>query len=109
MIFITAKFQIKPEHADGWPQISQAFTEATRAEPGCLWFEWSRSLDDPQEYVLVEAFRDDAAGGAHVQSEHFRTATAELPAYLVRTPRIVNVTVEGTDWSELGEMAVPGS
>ena len=109
MIFITAKFQIKPEHADAWPQISRGFTEATRAEPGCLWFDWSRSLDDPQEYVLVEAFRDDAAGGAHVQSEHFRTAKAELPAYLVRTPKIVNVTVEGTDWSELGEMAVPGS
>lgn len=109
MIFITAKFQIKPEHADAWPRISQAFTEATRAEPGCLWFEWSRSLDDPQEYVLVEAFRDDAAGGAHVQSEHFRTAAAELPAYLVHTPKIVNVTVQGSDWSDLGEMAVPGS
>ena len=109
MIFITAKFQIKPEHADAWPQISRGFTEATRAEPGCLWFDWSRSLDDPQEYVLVEAFRDDAAGGAHVQSEHFRAATTELPAYLVRTPKIVNVTVEGTEWSELGEMAVPGS
>ncbi|HEX8971866.1 putative quinol monooxygenase [Oryzihumus sp.] len=109
MIFITAKFQIKPEHADAWPEISGEFTRATRAEDGCLWFEWSRSVDDPGEYVLVEAFRDDAAGGAHVQSEHFRAATTELPAYLVRTPKIVNVVVEGTDWSELGEMAVPGS
>lgn len=106
MIFITAKFQIKPEHADDWPEISRAFTEATRSEDGCLWFDWSRSVDDPDEYVLVEAFRDDAAGGAHVQSEHFRTATAQLPDYLAHTPRIVNVTVPGTEWSELGEMAV---
>ena len=106
MIFITAKFQVKPEHADDWPQISRAFTEATRAEEGCLWFDWSRSLEDPAEYVLVEAFRDDAAGAAHVQSPHFTQASAQLPAYLVRTPRIVNVTVEGTQWSELGEMAV---
>jgi quinol monooxygenase YgiN len=43
------------------------FTEATRAEPGNLWFEWSRSLDDPMEYVLVEAFRDGDAGAAHVR------------------------------------------
>ena len=106
MIFITAKFQVKAEHADDWPQISRAFTEATRAEEGCLWFDWSRSLDDPTEYVLVEAFRDDAAGAAHVHSEHFSQATSHLPSYLVSTPRIVNVTVEGTDWSELGEMAV---
>ena len=106
MIFITAKFQVKPEHADAWPAISQAFTEATRREEGCLWFEWSRSLDDPHEYVLVEAFRDGDAGAAHVRSEHFATATAQLPGYLVHTPKIVNCTVEGTDWSELGEMAV---
>jgi quinol monooxygenase YgiN len=106
LIFITAKFPVKPEHADDWPEISRAFTEATRAEDGCLWFDWSRSLDDPTEYVLVEAFRDDAAGGAHVQSEHFREATSDLPPYLAATPRIVNTTVAGTQWSELGEMAV---
>jgi quinol monooxygenase YgiN len=55
----------------------------------------------------VEAFRDDAAGGAHVQSAHFQKATAELPHYLAETPRIVNVTVPGTEWSRLGEMEVP--
>ena len=106
MIFITARFRVLPEHADDWPQISRAFTEATRAEPGCLWYDWSRSLDDPAEYVLVEAFRDDAAGAAHVGSEHFRTAQRELPAFLAETPRIINVTVPGTEWSELGELAV---
>jgi quinol monooxygenase YgiN len=108
MIFITAKFRVKPEHADAWPEISRDFTEATRAEPGCLWYDWSRSLDDPTEYVLVEAFRDGDAGAAHVQSEHFRTAQAELPPYLVETPRIVNFEVPQDDWSELGELRVGG-
>jgi len=106
LIFITAKFRVKPEDADRWPEISRSFTEATRAEPGCLWFDWSRSLDDPHEYVLVEAFRDDDAGEAHVQSDHFQTARRELPPHLAETPRIVNFSVPGTDWSELGELAV---
>ncbi|MDO3685605.1 putative quinol monooxygenase [Micromonospora sp. C28ISP2-4] len=108
MIFITAKFRVRPSDADRWPQIAADFTAATRAEPGCLWFDWSRSLDDPTEYVLVEAFRDDEAGAAHVQSEHFRTAQRTLPPHLAETPRIVNVTVPQQDWSRLGEMAVPG-
>ncbi|MET7472512.1 putative quinol monooxygenase [Micromonospora sp. NPDC005686] len=108
MIFITAKFRVRPEDADRWPQIAADFTAATRAEPGCLWFDWSRSLDDPTEYVLVEAFRDDEAGAAHVQSEHFRAAQRTLPPHLTETPRIVNVTVPQQDWSRLGEMAVPG-
>ncbi|MFE5406144.1 putative quinol monooxygenase [Streptomyces sp. NPDC056580] len=108
MIFITAKFRVLPEHADAWPEITGEFTRATRAEPGCLWFEWSRSVDDPTEYVLIEAFRDDDAGAAHVGSDHFRTACATLPRHLAETPRIVNVTVPQDDWSRLGEMAVPG-
>ncbi|WP_043627689.1 putative quinol monooxygenase [Nonomuraea candida] len=107
MIFITAKFQILPEHADRWPEITAEFTAATRAEPGCLWFDWSRSLDDPNEYVLVEAFRDDEAGAAHVQSAHFKQAQQTLPPHLAATPRIVNTTLAQDDWSELGEMAVP--
>ena len=62
MIFITAKFKVKAEHADEWADLTREFTEATRGEPGNLWFDWSRSLDDPTEYVLVEAFRDGDAG-----------------------------------------------
>ena len=106
MIFITAKFRIRPEDADRWPEIARDFTTATRQEPGCLWFEWSRSVDDPTEYVLVEAFRDDEAGAAHVQSDHFTNAQQTLPRHLAETPRIINATLAQHDWSELGEMAV---
>lgn len=106
MIFIAAKFRVRPEHADRWPEIAAEFTQATRAEPGCLWFDWSRSLDDPTEYVLVEAFRDGDAGAAHVGSAHFKTAQKTLPPHLAETPRIVNMTIPQDDWSPLGEMAV---
>ncbi|MGI5145060.1 putative quinol monooxygenase [Plantactinospora sp. CA-294935] len=107
MIFITAKFRVLPEYADRWPEIAGDFTRATRAEPGCLWFEWSRSIDDPTEYVLVEAFRDGDAGAAHVRSEHFRQAQATLPPHLAETPKIVNTTIPQDGWSILGEMTVP--
>jgi quinol monooxygenase YgiN len=106
LIFITAKFRIKPEHVEQWPEISAPFTQATRAEAGCLWFEWSRSLEEPDVYVLVEAFRDGEAGGVHVQSDHFKAAQATLPQYLVETPQIVSTEVAQDGWNELGEMAV---
>jgi quinol monooxygenase YgiN len=107
MIFITAKFLVRVEDADEWPAIVADFTQATRNEPGCLWFDWSRSLANPQEYVLIEAFRDQDAGVAHVTSAHFKEARRTLPPHLARTPRIVSVTVPQDDWSLLGEMAVP--
>lgn len=107
MIFITAKFQVRPEYADQWPQLAAEFTEATRGEAGCLWFDWSRSVEDPTEYVLIEAFRDGDAGAAHVQSDHFKNAQRTLPPHLAATPRIVNMMLPQDDWSLLGEMAVP--
>ncbi|MFV0495370.1 putative quinol monooxygenase [Mycobacterium sp.] len=106
MIFIVAKFETKPEWTLRWPELVAPFTEATRAETGNLWFEWSRSLDNPAEYVLVEAFHDDAAGNLHVNSDHFKKAMAEFPQALVSTPKILSQTVDVTGWSELGEMTV---
>ena len=66
----------------------------------------ARSLDNSNEYVLVEAFRDGDAGAAHVQSDHFKAAQRVLPAHLAATPRIIHVEIPQDDWSELGELTV---
>jgi quinol monooxygenase YgiN len=106
MIFIVVKFSVKPEYVDQWPSLVEPFTLATRAEPGNLWFEWSRSLEDPNTYVLVEAFQDDAAG-AHVNSDHFRTAMDQLRPVVQRAPEIVSTLIEGTTgWSKMGELGI---
>src|SRR5579862_9852546 len=107
MIFITAKFRVNEAEAERWPEIVARFTEATKAEPGCLWFDWFRSVVDPAEYVLVEAFVDENAGARHVQSPHFADARRDLPNHLEETPRIVNFSVPQDDWSVLEEMRVP--
>nr|WP_231712821.1 putative quinol monooxygenase [Arthrobacter sp. zg-Y820] len=105
VIFITVKFNVKPEWADRWPELTADFTAATRAEPGNLWFDWSRSLENPNEFVLVEAFKDDAAA-AHVQSDHFQQAMKDMVQALVETPKIINTVIDGEDWSRMGELTV---
>lgn len=107
MIFIVVKFNVRPQVRDMWLDGVAEFTRATQAEPGNLWFEWSRSVADENEFVLLEAFRDVNAGTEHVRSEHFRAAMEKLPSLLTRTPTIVNVEVPGTGWSQLSEMEVP--
>lgn len=105
MIFIVVKFKTKPEWTDQWLDLTRSFTEATRNEPGNLWFDWSRSVDDPSEFVLVEAFEDDAAE-AHVNSAHFASAVGLMPQALVETPRIVSQQIDQDGWNEMGEIAV---
>jgi quinol monooxygenase YgiN len=105
MIFICVKWKVKPEHANQWIELTRDFTEGSRAEQGNLFFEWSRSVDDANQYVLIEAFRNDAAD-AHVTSDHFKRAQAELPQYLQETPKVRNVLMEGDHWDSLGEFEV---
>ncbi len=106
MIFIVVKFEVLPQRRDEWLPITADFTAATRAEPGNLWFEWSRSVVDDGEYILIEAFRDQQAGIDHVRSQHFRDGLAAMRPLLARTPRIINVEVDGDDWSEMGELRI---
>jgi len=106
VILIVVKFQTLPDWADRWMDLVGDYTAATRAEPANLWFDWSRSVDDPNEFVLVEAFRD---GGAepHVNSAHFKQAIQDMPQALAETPRIINTTIDGVeDWSRMGELTV---
>jgi quinol monooxygenase YgiN len=106
MIFIVVKFKTKPDWSERWLDLVHDFTQATRAESRNLWFEWSRSVEDPTEFVLVEAFEDDGAE-PHVNSGHFKRAMHDLAPALAETPRIVNTSIEGANaWSRMGELSV---
>ena len=104
MSFIVVKFAICPEIADQWLTRGAPFTAATRAEPGNLFFEWSRSVETPNQFVLLEAFRDRAAGEAHVHSEHFKAAMAWMPDAVAATPDIIHVEAPGDGWSTRAEL-----
>ena len=104
MIFIVVRHPIRPESAEEFPRLMEVFTAATRAEAGCISFEWSRSTDDPGVYFLVEAFRDPAAGEAHVSSAHFKAAIARLPELLAGPPEIVHGDLPADGWSSMAEL-----
>ncbi|QUX31362.1 antibiotic biosynthesis monooxygenase [Nocardiopsis akebiae] len=105
MILIVVKFRVKPEVGDGFLDAVADFTAATRAEPGNLWFEWSRSVERENEFVLIEAFKDGAAE-AHVNSDHFRDGLAAMKPLLTETPLIVSRVVEGEGWDRMGELTI---
>lgn len=47
MIFIVVKFDVLEEHRDTWLERTKEFTDATRSEPGNLWFDWFHSAEIP--------------------------------------------------------------
>ncbi|WP_424862380.1 putative quinol monooxygenase [Streptomyces sp. MMS24-I29] len=105
MIFIAVKFTVRSDERDNWLPAVEDFTRATRAEPGNVFFEWSTSVENPDQFVLLEAFASPEAGEAHVKSEHFTAAMDRMADLVAETPEIINVEVSGEGWSRMAEVA----
>ena len=109
MILIVVKFPVRPDRAEEWTSLADDYTRTVRAEDGNLFFEWSRSLDEPDTYVLVEGFSDAAAGESHVSTQAFRDFVARAPDLVAAQPQIMYVdapTLSG--WGPMGEIQPRG-
>jgi quinol monooxygenase YgiN len=104
VIFIVVKWNIRPERSAEFLDLVADFTSAVRAEPGNLFFDWSRSVGQPNQFVLLEAFADGEAGAVHVNSDHFKTAMAWMPEVIATKPQIINVEVPGDGFGEMAEL-----
>ena len=100
---------VRPENADAFMDEAAAYTAATRAEEGNVFFEWSRSLDEPDTFVLLEAFRDADAGAAHVAGQHVQDFFAWAPDWVTAKPQIIYIdSPELTGWGPMGEIEPRG-
>lgn len=103
MIVIVVKQPVRAKYADEWPSLVEDFTTSTRAEPGNISFDWYRSAEDPNLWVLIEVFRDAEAGKAHVESAHFKEANSLMARWCAAVPEIIHVEVPGDGWSAVSE------
>jgi len=83
MKFIIGWITCKPGTRDGFLERVQPMVEATRAEPGCVFFELNPKMGSADVAVLTECFRDDAAHVEHQTLPHFAPLIAELRAVML--------------------------
>ncbi|MER5552504.1 putative quinol monooxygenase [Streptomyces sp. NPDC002793] len=104
MIFIAVKFTVRTAERDNWLPALEDFTLAVRQEPGNLFFDWSYSVENPDQFVLLEGYASQEAGVAHVNSEHFKAAIDTMSELVSEIPEIINFEVPGDDWSRMAEV-----
>lgn len=105
MILINVKFPVRPDRVDDWLTLADSYARAVNAEEGNVFFEWSRSLADPNEFVCVEGFRDSDAGGAHTRTEHFASFVERAPDLVAAQPKLIYVEAPQVDgWGPMGEI-----
>jgi quinol monooxygenase YgiN len=109
MILIVVKFPVRPDRIDEWAGVAADYARAVQSEEGNLFFEWSRSLDDPETFVCVEGFRDGAAGAAHVGTQAFKDFVDKAPDLVAAQPQIIYVdSPDVTGWGPMGEIQPRG-
>jgi quinol monooxygenase YgiN len=68
---VSAKWRAKPGKEERLKAVCEEMTEPSRAEPGNVFYQVQRSLEDPQLFYLYEQYVDEAGYVAHQETEHF--------------------------------------
>ena len=109
MILIVIKMPVRPDRIDEFRTHADEYARAVNAEEGSLFFEWSRSLEDPETFVCVEGFRDAEAGAAHVGTDAFRRFVEQAPELVAAQPQIIYVDApDVSGWGPMGEIQPRG-
>ncbi|HEY3648248.1 MAG TPA: putative quinol monooxygenase [Streptosporangiaceae bacterium] len=104
MIFIVISIDTRPEKRDDFLAGITRYCAQVRTEPGNLRFTCSEDVGEPNRFVVVANYADQAAGEAHVSSEHAQWFFGWLPSVVSRVPSIVYQELPGAGWSEMGEV-----
>jgi quinol monooxygenase YgiN len=108
MVTIACRFQVRPDWVERWPGLVDEFTRATRAEDGNVYFWWSRDVEDPCVFYLLEGHREDSVA-AHLASPLIPRIQEQWPQALVETPRMLLATVPGQEWGVMDVLPVPAA
>jgi quinol monooxygenase YgiN len=88
MITVIATLKAKEGQESEFEELAQQMATAVNEnEEGCLFYQAHRT-DDPQTYVFVERYKDEAATEAHRASDHYRSIGARMGAHMAGRPEV---------------------
>src|SRR5258705_5187447 len=65
-------------------ELMRSTQERSRQEPGCLYYEFAETLDDPGHFLIVQRWRDQEVLDEHYRSQAFADYQAGIASGLVR-------------------------
>jgi quinol monooxygenase YgiN len=79
MIIVHGTIPLKPDARELALELARTMAEATRAELGCLSYEFYVGLSDPNTLLLFQEWESMEALMGHFQTEHMDAFLKELP------------------------------
>ena len=89
MIHVIATIPVQAGKGEEFEGIFNELGAQVRAnEPGCQRYEFCKSLDRPDHYVVVELYADQESFDAHSKTEYFRAAGKKFGGLMAGAPDI---------------------
>lgn len=105
MILIVLKAQIRPDKREEWLSGISQYKKDVNSEPGNISFDYHENYEKQNEFVIVEVFKDSAAGDAHVKTDHAQKFFDFMGSVVPEKPLINFQSEDGKDvWVEMGEV-----
>jgi len=82
MIIVQGYIPIKPAHREEVLRMAREMTSATRAEEGCISYEFFVGLSDPNTLLLFQEWESMEALMGHFQTSHTEQFMEALPNLL---------------------------
>ena len=101
MLVVHVHVHVKPEHVEAFRQATLDNARHSVQEPGIARFDVVQQADDPNRFVLVEAYRTAEAVAAHKATAHYarwRDAVADLMAEPRTAVKYANVCPPDDGW-----------
>ena len=75
MITFITHIGVRPENSAAFEALMTDVRNKVReSEPDVLYYDFARSAEDPDGYVVIEVYRDESAHAAHMESEWVKSS-----------------------------------
>ena len=101
MFVVLVYVHVTPESVDAFKAASLKNAQNSVKEPGIARFDVIQQRDDPESFVLVEVYRDEAAPAEHKKTAHYkewRATVADMMAADRYSVKYENVFPRDEGW-----------
>ena len=101
MLIVHVHVRVKPEFIDAFKTATIENARNSVHEPGIARFDVVQQSDDPEQFVLVEAYRTPEAPAQHKETAHYQTwrdAVASMMAEPRTSVKYANLFPDDQGW-----------
>ncbi len=84
MYVVAVTVHVKPGQAQAFLEATLENARRTRQEPGNVRFDVLQAEDDPQRFLLYEAYQSKEDFGRHQQTEHYLRWKAQVADWMAQ-------------------------